>query len=248
MPPAKKHNSIAEALATAQSKMGNAVKNSVNPHFKSTFADFPAVRDIVIPALSAEGIACIQHVDGADGCVTVRTTIHWMETTIEAGNCTIKLDGRNAAQAVGSATTYLKRYQLAAVGGIAQEDDDGQSATNEPSNPTSMARAPSTAQPQKRAPAPTRGTATNVPDCPTCQGPMWDNREQREQQKRDKQEGTRSKAPGPAYKCKDKSCGGVHWEAPSEMGSRIENDGMHADAQQQEERSERGGFDDGLPF
>ena len=77
---------------------------------------------------------------------------------------------------------------------------------------------------------------------------MWDNRAEREQQKLDKQAGLRSKAPGPAYKCKGKNCGGVHWEAPSYMGSRIENDGMHADAQQQEERDERGGFDDGLPF
>jgi len=153
--PKPKHNSIAEALSTAQSKMGNAVKNSVNPHFKNRYADLSAVRDVVIPALAAEGIACIQHVDGADGSVTVRTTLHWMETTIEAGNCTIKLDGRNAAQAVGSATTYIRRYQLAAVGGIAQEDDDGQTATNEPRPTTSRARAPSTDQPRKRAPAPT---------------------------------------------------------------------------------------------
>ena len=228
MPPAKpKHTSIAEALATAQSKMSNAVKNSVNPHFKNRYADLSAVRDVVIPALAAEGIACIQHVDGADGSVTVRTTLHWMETTIEAGNCTIKLDGRNAAQSVGSATTYIRRYQLAAVGGIAQEDDDGQSATNEPRNPTSMARAPSTAQPQKRAPAPTRGTATNVPDCPTCQGPMWNNVEKRA-----------GGWKGPAFKCKDSNCQGLYWDAPGHQ---------QQEATDQEDR-DAGRFDDGLPF
>jgi len=228
MPTAKKHNSIAEALSTAQSKMGNAVKNSVNPHFKSTFADFPAVRDIVIPALSAEGIACIQHVDGADGSVTVRTTIHWMETTIEAGNCTIKLDGRNAAQAVGSASTYLKRYQLAGLGGVAQVDDDGQSATDAPQTTPSRARAPSTAQPQQRAPEPTSTTATNVPDCPTCQGPMWNNV--------DKRAGGWK---GPAFKCKNGNCQGLYWDAPGHQ---------QQEATDQEDSDQRGGFDDGLPF
>jgi len=227
MPPVKKHTTIAEALATAQSKMGNAVKNSVNPHFKNRYADLSAVRDVVIPALAAEGIACIQHVDGADGSVTVRTTLHWGEVTIEAGNCTIKLDGRNAAQAVGSATTYIRRYQLAAVGGIAQEDDDGQSATNEPRTTTSRARAPSTAQPQKRAPEPTRGTATNVPDCPTCQGPMWDNVAKRA-----------GGWKGPAFKCKTGTCQGLYWEAPGHQ---------QQEATDQEDR-DAGRFDDGLPF
>jgi hypothetical protein len=34
------------------------------------------------------------------------------------------------AQGVGSATTYLRRYSLASVCGIAQEDDDGNSAAH----------------------------------------------------------------------------------------------------------------------
>jgi hypothetical protein len=37
------------------------------------------------------------------------------------------------AQGVGSAITYLRRYSLAAIAGIAQEDDDGQAATKRPS-------------------------------------------------------------------------------------------------------------------
>ena len=229
MPPAKKHNSIAEALAAAQSKMGNAVKNSVNPHFKNRYADLSAVRDVVIPALAAEGIACIQHVDGADGCVTVRTTLHWGETTIEAGNCSIKIDGRNAAQAVGSATTYIRRYQLAAMGGIAQEDDDGQTATSAPRAQQNQQQRPAPTQQRQSAPAPTRGTTTNVPDCPTCQGPMWDNIAKRA-----------GGWKGPALKCKNSGCTGVYWEAPGHQ---------QQEATDQEERDERGeGYDDGIPF
>jgi len=36
------------------------------------------------------------------------------------------------AQGIGSAITYLRRYSLAAMCGIAQEDDDGQHAVQEP--------------------------------------------------------------------------------------------------------------------
>ena len=82
---------------------------------------------------------------------------------------------------------------------------------------------PAHTQQQKRAPAPTRGTATNVPDCPTCQGPMWNNVAKRA-----------GGWKGPAFKCKDSNCEGLYWDAPGH--------------QQQEERGERGGFDDGLPF
>jgi hypothetical protein len=227
MPPVKKHTTIAEALSTAQSKMGNAVKNSVNPHFKNRYADLSAVRDVVIPALAAEGIACIQHVDGADGSVTVRTTLHWGETTIEAGNCSIKIDGRNAAQAVGSATTYIRRYQLAAVGGIAQEDDDGQTATTSPRAQQSQQQRPAPTQQRQSAPAPTRGTTTNVPDCPTCQGPMWDNIAKRA-----------GGWKGPALKCKKDSCDGKYWDAPGFQ---------QQEATDQEDR-DAGRFDDGLPF
>jgi hypothetical protein len=35
------------------------------------------------------------------------------------------------AQGIGSATTYLRRYSVAAMCGIAQEDDDGQSARHD---------------------------------------------------------------------------------------------------------------------
>jgi hypothetical protein len=34
------------------------------------------------------------------------------------------------AQGIGSATTYLRRYGLAAMAGVAQEDDDGNSAAH----------------------------------------------------------------------------------------------------------------------
>jgi hypothetical protein len=41
--------------------------------------------------------------------------------------------------------------------------------------------------------------ATAVPDCPKCQGPMWDNRIGKKNPK------------APDFKCKDRGCDGVIW-------------------------------------
>ena len=130
MPTAKKteHADFASAIAAAQADMTNAVKDSKNPHFRSNYASLQAVRDIVVPAFNKHGIAVLQPVDGADGFMTGRTLLMWKDQTLEMGNCTLPIaGGRNAAQAIGAAATYLSRYQLRGVGGIAVEDDDGES-------------------------------------------------------------------------------------------------------------------------
>jgi len=43
------------------------------------------------------------------------------------------------------------------------------------------------------------GAATAVPDCPKCNGPMWDNRVGKRNPK------------APDFKCKDRECDGVVW-------------------------------------
>ncbi len=58
-----------------------------------------------------------------------------------------------------------------------------------------------------------RSRGTDVPPCPRCGGPMWDNRAEREQDKRDIEAGKRKKKPRAAFRCKDKKCDGVIWSA-----------------------------------
>jgi hypothetical protein len=164
MPPTKKpaHETAAAAIAAAQANMSNAIKDAKNPHFKSNYASLAAVRDVVIPAFAAEGVAILQPIEGENGCCCVRTLLMWGDQTIEAGNCSIPIgNGRNAAQDVGSVATYLRRYQLAAVGGIGQEDDDAQSQTRK--------------QPQRREPV-NQYPAMPGAKCPACGGRVHDNR------------------------------------------------------------------------
>jgi hypothetical protein len=161
MPPQKKtdHADFASAIAAAQADMTNAVKDSKNPHFKSNYASLSAVRDIVVPAFNKHGIAVLQPVDGADGFMTGRTLLMWKDQTLEMGNCTLPIgNSRNAAQAVGSAATYLARYQLRGVGCIAVEDDDGESY-----------KAPQRPQrPQQAKPVLQGPPAQDGPNCPKC--------------------------------------------------------------------------------
>lgn len=118
---------LAKALAKAQGELENASKNSANPHFKSRYADLAEVLNTVRPVFSRYGISVVQHPAYADGIVSVETSLlhesgQYISSIISAPAS--KLD----AQGVGSAITYCRRYALAALAGIAQEDDDGEAA------------------------------------------------------------------------------------------------------------------------
>lgn len=51
---------IAGALVKAQSEMGNAVKDSKNPFFKSSYADLNSIREASLPVLNKHGISVLQ--------------------------------------------------------------------------------------------------------------------------------------------------------------------------------------------
>jgi hypothetical protein len=115
------------ALAKAQAEMSNVIKDSANPHFRSKFASLAAVRDVVIPALSAQGISIVQMPGNTeDGRVSIRTMLLHESGTLDCGTVatTVTVRGGNEAQALGSALTYLRRYALSAIAGVAQEDDE----------------------------------------------------------------------------------------------------------------------------
>ena len=129
MAPTKKHESLAEALAAAQAEMTNAVKNAKNPHYKSNYADLAAVRDIVVPALSAHGVCVVQGLQASaiEDSATVITTLYFGAEVMEVSRVTVSLAGeKNKAQGIGKISSYIRRYSLAALGGIGQEDSDAE--------------------------------------------------------------------------------------------------------------------------
>lgn len=117
------------ALALAQGEIENASKNAANPHFKSKYADLAEVLNTLRPVLSKHGLSLIQSTEFNGSLVSVVTVLgHKAGGYLTAtASC---VPAKTDAQGVGSATTYLRRYSAAALVGIAQEDDDGQSAAH----------------------------------------------------------------------------------------------------------------------
>ena len=138
------------SLAKAQANMGAALKDSKNPHFRSDYASLQSCLDAALPALNAAGITLTQH-PGMDGGDVVVTTV-LLHSSGQHLAATIRCPftpGRNAAQAMGSMITYLRRYAVLAVCGLAPADDDGQSLT-QPERVAQFQTAARAAWPEKR--------------------------------------------------------------------------------------------------
>lgn len=120
-------NELATALAKAQGQMSGAAKDAANPFFKSKYADLASVWDACRTPLATNGLAVVQSPSVSDLRVTVETLLihtsgQWIRNSL---SCLIKED---SPQVIGSATTYLRRYALQSLVGVAPEDDDGEAA------------------------------------------------------------------------------------------------------------------------
>ena len=137
------HKGIFQALAAAQAQMGKAIKDSVNPAFRSKYADLSSVMDACLPALNANGIAVYQPTIDDDAGRFVETI--FAHESGETLKCRVPLIvQKNDMQGYGSAVTYARRYGLMCMAGIAPEDDDGNAA----------AKAAPVVDEPKRGPAP----------------------------------------------------------------------------------------------
>ena len=126
---------LAKALAKAQGEMRGAVKDSSNPHFKSAYADLASVWEACRAALSSNGLAVTQTTKASDGTtVTLVTTLLHESGQWLRGELTMR-PMKPDAQGVGSCITYQRRYALAALVGVAPEDDDGEGASGRQTKP-----------------------------------------------------------------------------------------------------------------
>lgn len=124
---------LAAALAKAQGAMSTAKKDSTNPHFKARYADLASVWDACRKPLSDNGLSVAQPMAILDGVLGVRTILmHESGETLEGFAPLLLKDGATPQQ-VGSAVTYMRRYSLSAMVGIAPDDDDDGNAAEEAS-------------------------------------------------------------------------------------------------------------------
>lgn len=158
-------DTLTEALAKAQGAIGGALKASENPFFKSRYADLASVWNACRAPLSENGLAVIQTVRceypaavNADvqalaqavqeklspPAVIVTTLLSHLSGQWVSEELTM-WPRENTPQAIGTCTSYARRYALAAMVGVYQEDDDAERATHgavetyAPANPSESA-------------------------------------------------------------------------------------------------------------
>lgn len=136
---------LAAALSKAQADIMGASKDSQNPFFKSRYADLASIWAACRGPLTKNGLSVVQ-LPGRfkDGCVEVTTILlHASGQSIRETISTPVPPATNKAgdilapadpQIVGSAITYLRRYALAAMVGVAPEEDDGEASSARNSN------------------------------------------------------------------------------------------------------------------
>jgi hypothetical protein len=126
------------ALAAAQKQIKNADANIENAFLKNKYADLASCLNAVRGPLSENGIALIQLTeDQSAGVLGIRTILaHESGQTLE-DTITMappKLD----PQGIGSCRTYMRRYSLMAICGIAGAHDDDAEGTKAVITPTEV--------------------------------------------------------------------------------------------------------------
>lgn len=131
-----------ESMAKAQAKIQAAVKDKVNPHFKSRYADLASVWEACRDALTSNGVFVSQWpIHSDDGRLHLVTRLAVKGEWIKA-HFSIPV-GKQDAQGFAASLTYAKRMALsAAVGVVADEDDDGNAASQRPSQAAKQPESP----------------------------------------------------------------------------------------------------------
>lgn len=136
---------LSAALAKAQRAIKGAIKDSSNPFFKNKYADLSSVWEACRLPLTENGLSVVQTSDfliDQPDYVVIETQLNHSSGQWIRGKIAMK-PVKSDPQGIGSCITYARRYSLAAIIGIAPEDDDGNAAsgnTGKPSNSAAIER------------------------------------------------------------------------------------------------------------
>lgn len=123
-------NELATALSKAQGEMQAAIKDKINPFYKTSYADLGSIWDAARPVLCKYGLCVMQTTElnsERNQIIMVTTLAHnsgqWVKSYLPLN------PSKNDSQGIGAAITYLRRYSLSAlVGVVCDDDDDGETA------------------------------------------------------------------------------------------------------------------------
>lgn len=125
-------NELATALSKAQANVETALEDKQNPHFRSHYASLNSVWQACRSALSNNGLSVSQITDIEGDMLVLNTYLmhssgQWIRSRMPI------ISVKTTPQAIGSAVTYMRRYTLAAIVGVAPGDDDDGNAAEDKS-------------------------------------------------------------------------------------------------------------------
>lgn len=120
---------LVKAFSQAQGEFKGAKKETVNPFFKSHYADFASVWDAVRDSLSKYKLAVSQHIIPVGEKHYVVTVLRHESGQFLSSYYPI-ISQKPDAQGFGSGTTYSKRYSLQTLLCVASDDDDAEGAVD----------------------------------------------------------------------------------------------------------------------
>jgi len=143
------------ALLKVQEELTGVLPNAENPYHESSYANLKAVIEAVKPEFNKAGILVQQTNKAIENAIIVITQLIHVETG-QALTSELQLPLKNnTPQDAGSALTFARRYALATVAGLYQEDDDGNAASLPKPAPTKVKQTPAPAPAPTPAPQPT---------------------------------------------------------------------------------------------
>jgi hypothetical protein len=124
-----------QKVAELQARLPLIPKSATNPHYKSKYADFPTIMEVVKPLLTELKLVYLQPLAVSDipGMMRIKNILIDAETgqSVEY-EMSVPLGNNLTPQAYGSAVTYARRYSMASMLNlVTDEDDDGNAASFE---------------------------------------------------------------------------------------------------------------------
>lgn len=121
-----KITTLTKALFEFQGKVTSVKKSATNPHFRKNYADLSAILEVINPIMQQCGLFVTQH---PHEDVLITTVYHAESGEFMQSEQILRIKDASNPQAQGSAITYARRYALASIFCLNQEDDDANTAT-----------------------------------------------------------------------------------------------------------------------
>jgi len=132
-------NELFSALSLFQGELENATKEIDKPGITYKYADLAICLNTAKAPLLKNNLAVTQLLgmsqNGKQTMITILThkSGQYISSETELPSAILHgSSGKNPVQVLGSSITYMRRYCFAAIIGMAQEDDDGNSSNNTP--------------------------------------------------------------------------------------------------------------------